>query len=381
MGNRIRLLILADSVSDPARETPPMAIRLARLCDPYFFTCRIVTLFGATGDVGDAGPPCPIDYLNLPRWFLSRNPLARSGIQRAIRRFRPDCICFVGTQARLVGPPLARRAGIASQVVAVNDMGLDIPPRLVPTLRTAGRRIGLVVATSYASAQRLVHQEAIDRSRIEIIHHGIDSSTFPHRTADSVAVAKHRMGLSVHQPVILMAADLLRHKDHLTFLEAASHLQPLIPNARFVIIGHGTRPAQSRLQQAIADLNLSGRVTLTDDWGTLPAWMNAADVGVLTSYGESCSPTLLSYMASGLPVVAADVGGNSEIIQHNQSGYLVSPCEGDQLAVYTMILLLSPDLAERFGRAARKRIERDFTAEQEARRWTDYFRTLAIASA
>jgi len=381
MGNRIRLLILTDSVGDAVREAPPMAVRLARLCDPHLFDCRIVTLFGGGAGRGAAGPPCPISDLNLPRWLLSWNPLAKYAIYREIRRFRPECLCFVGTQARLVGPRIARRSGITSQVVAIDDMGLDIPPRLVPTLRAASRESRLVVATSYASAQRLVHQEAVDRNRIDIIPHGIDSSSFPHRTPDSVTVAKHRMGLSVHQPVILMAADLVRYKDHLTFLEAAAHLQPLVPNARFVILGHGCRAARAQLEEAIAKLNLSGRVTVTDDWNMFPAWMSAADVGVLTSYGESCSPTLLSYMAAGLPVVAADVGGNSELIHHNESGYLVAPCEGDQLAVYLMILLLSPDLAERFGTAARQRIERDFTVEQEARRWSDYFRALAIASA
>jgi glycosyltransferase involved in cell wall biosynthesis len=387
MSDRIRLTILTDTVAD-AGGAPAQAWRVARNCDPDIFDCTIVALFRDGHDTpverstvrqGGMGSTIPGYRLGLSRRFLRWNPLALSAVRRTVRRLRPHCVCAIGTESRILSSSIAK-SGIGS-VAAVDSVGFETESDSLPSLREANRRTRRFVTTSYAAAQRLVRQEGADRNRIDIIPNGIDCSEIPARTSESVIDAKHRMGLSLHQPVVLLASDFVRHKDHLTFLEAAAHLRPLVANARFVLIGQGGEAALAELDATIDRLFLTGRVTVINDWATLPLWTQAADVGVLTSYSESCSRTLLSYMAAGLPIVAVGAGGNPELIQHNKSGYLANPGDADQIAMYLMLLLLSQDMAEEFGEAARQRVETEFTAHQEARRWSDYLRTVAVTGA
>ena len=82
-------------------------------------------------------------------------------------------------------------------------------------------------------------------------------------------------------------------------------------------------------------------------------------------------------MAAGLPTVAVNVGGNNELIVHGESGYLVDLKDPDQLAMFITILLLSAELAERFGDAARARVVENHSMAAALRAREDFFRMMA----
>jgi len=233
------------------------------------------------------------------------------------------------------------------------------------------------VVTSYAAARRLVHQENVDRARIEIIPNGIDASRFPTRTPESIGDAKHAMGLSVEQPVIMMSADFDRFNDHRTFLEAAEHLASIQRDTRFVVLGRGSNSARAEWHSELKKAGLHGRFIEVTDPNLLQHWLAAADVGVLTGFGESCSRTLLIYMAAGLPIVTANAAGNPELLRHGESGYLAMLKESDQWAMFMTLLLLSPELAERLSSAARHRAIYEFSADRARKRWADFLHSVA----
>ena len=78
-------------------------------------------------------------------------------------------------------------------------------------------------------------------------------------------------------------------------------------------------------------------------------------------------------MASSKPVVATEVGGNPEIVVHGETGLLVPPADGDALAKAILSLLEDQEVALRFGRAGRKRIEEKFSLDIMLRNYEGLF--------
>ena len=93
------------------------------------------------------------------------------------------------------------------------------------------------------------------------------------------------------------------------------------------------------------------------------------DVFVLPSVNEGISNTILEAMATGLPVVAARVGGNPELVVDGVSGRLYDPAGTDGLQQALLPYLTDPGLRERHGRAGRERVVQNFSLDAMVSRY------------
>ena len=84
-------------------------------------------------------------------------------------------------------------------------------------------------------------------------------------------------------------------------------------------------------------------------------------------------------MASDLPVVATDVGGNREIVIDGETGFLVPVSDAKALATKLIYLLQNPDDAIRMGHRARERISREFSINAMIQKHQDYYRDILIS--
>jgi glycosyltransferase involved in cell wall biosynthesis len=78
-----------------------------------------------------------------------------------------------------------------------------------------------------------------------------------------------------------------------------------------------------------------------------------ADIFVLTSLSEGMPSVILEAMGCGLPIVASDVGGNNEIIEEGENGYLIKGDDVDTLADRLVTLINDDDLRKRMGDKSR----------------------------
>ena len=85
------------------------------------------------------------------------------------------------------------------------------------------------------------------------------------------------------------------------------------------------------------------------------------DIFVLASLREGISNTLLEAMASGLPIVATETGGNTELVSPGESGKLVQTGDSEALANAIAAYVADPDLRTRHGRRARDRAVAQFS--------------------
>jgi glycosyltransferase involved in cell wall biosynthesis len=84
---------------------------------------------------------------------------------------------------------------------------------------------------------------------------------------------------------------------------------------------------------------------------------------VLPSLAEGISNTILEAMATGLPVIATDVGGNPELVTVGQTGVIVPPANPAALAETLVRMAKEPALAARMGEAGRAEVLRRFSLQ------------------
>jgi glycosyltransferase involved in cell wall biosynthesis len=111
----------------------------------------------------------------------------------------------------------------------------------------------------------------------------------------------------------------------------------------------------------------------------VPAILRRADLGVLCSSAEGLSNAIIEGMASRLPMVVTDAGGNAELISHGVRGWVVPPRNPSALAEAIERILEHPEEAEQFGRAARDHVEAELTREQLVRSHAALYQRLAGA--
>ena len=155
--------------------------------------------------------------------------------------------------------------------------------------------------------------------------------------------------------------------------EARSHL-------RLVIAGSG--PLRSAVEQVLQEGGVDELAWLASDRTDVPDFMRGLDAFVLPSLAEGISNTILEAMASALPIVATDVGGNAELLEDGVTGRLVPSLDVDTMARVLLDDFRNPAAARERGRRARVEVERRFSLDRMVSAYGDlYDRLLAQAAA
>jgi glycosyltransferase involved in cell wall biosynthesis len=130
------------------------------------------------------------------------------------------------------------------------------------------------------------------------------------------------------------------------------------------------------LQYLVDKLGLRDSFHFAGRQADVTPFINSACIGVLTSISEGFSNALLEYMGAGLPVVATDVGGNSEVVRDGETGFLFPVGNHQVLAEKLIRLLMSPDLAVAIGSNGRELAAREFSLDVMIHKHEDYYRGL-----
>ncbi len=187
-----------------------------------------------------------------------------------------------------------------------------------------------IIAVSNATRNYILSLGA-DPEKIEVVHNGVDLDRFKPLSGVKGEMRK-KLRISEDASVVLTVRRLVYKNGIDTILESAELVVKKNPRLVFVVVGKGPdfeevkeRIAQLGLQR---NLRLSGFVSDED----LPLYYNAADLFVLPSKsGEGLPLVALEALACGLPVIATNVGGTSEVMSEDY-GKLVPPNSPESLA-------------------------------------------------
>jgi glycosyltransferase involved in cell wall biosynthesis len=167
------------------------------------------------------------------------------------------------------------------------------------------------------------------------------------------------------KPVVLFASRLLRDKGVCDFVEAARRLSTSGIDARFVLVGDtDTGNPASLGPGTVKRWHEDGTIEWWGARSDMPSVLRQARIVCLPSYREGLPKILAEAAACGRAIVATDVPGCREIVQHENNGLLVPPRNVEALASALMLLLQDDCLTRRMGRRGREIAEKDFSVEQ-----------------
>ena len=226
------------------------------------------------------------------------------------------------------------------------------------------------VALSCHLEDYLEQQVAIAPEKISQIYNGVDTERFRPSRDGRPGIPGCPFG-EPGQWLIGTVGRMEAIKDPLTlaraFVRALELGSDAARNLRLVIVGDGA--LRDAVRQLLEQAGVADRVWFAGERADVPEIMRGLDGFVLPSLAEGVSNTILEAMASGLPVVATRVGGNSELIESGMTGTLVPPANSQALAQAMLGYCNDRSTARRHAKAALRVVEARFSL---ARMVSDY---------
>lgn len=183
-----------------------------------------------------------------------------------------------------------------------------------------------IVAVS-SRTKELIERAWIAGSRITVINNALKVEQYiPDRSDQS-----YRAELGIDEKTILVAniGRLSPEKGHLEFLQAGRELLQTHANIKLVLIGVG--PEQLRLERFVSDNGMTKNVVFAGFRNDMKRVYNSLDLVVQSSYTEGMPNVVLEALLMKVPVIASDVGGTAEIIEHEKTGILIQPGQQAEL--------------------------------------------------
>ncbi|GAO34858.1 sugar transferase [Sulfuricella sp. T08] len=306
---------------------------------------------------------------DVPIYSLDKKPGKDLGLYvrlgRLLRQLKPD-IVHTRNLAALEGQVVAAIAVSARRVHGehgreVDVAGLNIKYNLLR--RMIRPFVHRYIAVSRDLEQWLIDQIGVEPSRIKQIYNGVDSQKFrPWRVEDPAPPWQAQLANDQHV-IIGSVGRMAVIKDHLTLVRAFIMLIQQHPQlretTRLVIVGDG--PCRENCAQLLAEAGLSDCAYLMGEQNDVAELMRAMDIFVLPSLGEGVSNTILEAMATGLPVVATQVGGNPELVQASVTGRLIPADAPQAMAQALFDYVNDAQLRVSHGRAGRAIIEHQYS--------------------
>ncbi len=149
------------------------------------------------------------------------------------------------------------------------------------------------------------------------------------------------------------------------FLRAAQIVLAQFPETHFVLAGEGE--LREGLENLAKELKISENTHFIGRCTKIPELLSVSYAGVLTSFNEGFSNSILEYMAAGKPVVATNVGGAGEAIIEGKTGFLVKSDDHESLSNRIIELLHNEEKASEFGETGREIVESRFSCDVQLR--------------
>jgi glycosyltransferase involved in cell wall biosynthesis len=295
------------------------------------------------------------DVALVPAPGLKTNWRAPSLITRFLQR-RPDVV-HVHSGVWLKAARAARAAGTGRVIHTVHGL-LDREPWYGDTLkRLAARATDVVVAVSDPLHRYLVEDVRLHPAQVVTVINGVDTSTF--RPGNKVGTLRQRLGIPVGAIVVGHVARLAPIKNQILLIDAFAEFRRQLVDSHLILVGDG--PERASLEQRIREQSLEASAHLVGTFDDTAPLYREFDIFVLCSRAEGTSMSILESMASGVCVVATEVGGNPALLDNGSCGVLV-PSE-NTAALAGALLRLARNETERaaFARAGRRRAEATYS--------------------
>lgn len=304
----------------------------------------------------------------------ARDLFARRKLRALLAEFRPDVVHTHASKAGTLGRGAARRLPDEARVARVHTFHGHVLEGYFPDF--VSRRLALhearlaretdrIVAVSHATAEDLLRLAVVREEQLVVVPPGIDQRELealpaldtPGRRSGAL---RDLVGAGPEDVLAGVVGRLAEVKRPALALEILEQLAARHPSLHLVFVGDGEERRDLERRIGALPPDVARRAHLVGARTDMPAVLADLDLVLLTSRAEGLPVALIEAGAAALPAVAMDVGGVSEVVAHERTGFVGS--SADELAFHVDRLLQSPAERATMGRRARLRVADRYSA-------------------
>ena len=256
---------------------------------------------------------------------------------------QPDLIHAVSIRSGLV----ATTASFGTNVPVIWHLHDELPKHplssLIRLFAVCCRQIRLM-PVSYATGKSFrgrIPQFLGKHLPERVIHNGIELEEFKIDRTNRHRI-RTELGLSENELTIGIVGQITPRKGQLELIQTFARTQKQMPSSTLLVVGspifNQDEIYLEKLKQTVIDLGIENRVKFLGSRNDVAAVMQALDLLVINSKSEALVLVAIEAMACGTPIIATDVGGTVEIIEHQNNGWIVP--FGDQAALTEALVTL-----------------------------------------
>lgn len=325
----------------------------------------------AAGDLGRKAVAAGFAQINYgPKRDLDFK--AVSELARLLDSLRPDVLQAhhpKGHAMCLMAKGLARHKPL---FVFTRRVSYPITKGFFAKLKYTHRYVdGVIAVTESVRAQLIAY--GVKPEKVRTIYSGTDPVRFSPRPPDPGIIKELDLpGL----PVVMLVGNFSGHKGQHVLIEAAKTLRGRGLDFTLVFAGRGTDSQELRILCRAAGLP-EDRCRFLGLRGDVERLLSVAAVSVNAAIkGEALSGSIRESLAMGVPAVASDISGNSEIVKDGVTGLLFTPGDPAALAARLETVLKDPELRIKFSKNSVETVRGGFTTAIMGRRTAEYYQEL-----
>ncbi len=340
---------------------------------------------GPEGDLltqgrGDNVPQAAIPVLRraIHPWRDFRSYLA---IKRILHEFRPEVVHTHSAKGGVLGRKAAHALRVPAIVHTVHGAPFhEYQGRGARWLfrcceRYAAGKCHALISVADAMTDRLVAAGVAPREKFTTVYSGMDVEPFL-RANEQRELTRSELGISTDQVVVGKIARLFHLKGHEYLIQSAARVVKQCPQVRFLLVGDGI--LRGALEHEIAAAGLAEHFIFTGlvDPQRIPTLLGAMDIVVHCSLREGLARALPQALIAGKPAVSFDVDGAREVVITGETGYLIPPCDVDQLTTALIELAQDEQLRTRLGQQGRERFTDQFRHQHMTARLREIYQRI-----
>lgn len=195
------------------------------------------------------------------------------------------------------------------------------------------------------------------RSKCQFIPNGVDNSELTMNESEKHEIKKE-LGIEKEDKILITTNRMEPIKGMEYFIKSIPTILENHPNISICIVGDGSQ--EKKLKQWLDSQKINSKKIIflgRKKNSEVKQLVAASDIYIQPSLMEGCSIAIIEAMACGKPVIACDIGGNPDIVEHNKTGILVK--EKDSQAIFKAIdyLLANPKIAKSLGENGLNKVE------------------------
>jgi len=221
----------------------------------------------------------------------------------------------------------------------------------------------LIFSISKFTREILVKNLKIDLKKIHILSNFVDPNQFKPEPKSKILIDKYKLEGKQILLTVSKLNPLEKYKGHDLIIRVMAELNKEFPNLVYLIVGEGGD--KKRIKNLVFNQGLEKEVIFTGevDNKLLLNFYNLADIFCMPSRGEGFGFVYLEAAACEKPVIAARIGGASEAVSDNKTGFLINPDNLSELRMALRKLLNNKELRDKMGKEGRKMVIEKFSFE------------------